>query len=192
MNKQDLQASLTKKAMSQFESKFRNVLALLRDISVADLWKRMGAVIELDPEMTGVLESRSGIIDQKNDYARGVAQDDFVKDLFVMACRAFHTLQERGVITFATRLTFEAETELQNLEIIIGLQPPRPILPPAKTAAEILEDTVTDDFAHLPGDKFRLKLNGNTEYRRMYEHLAQTGKLTSRTTTAYSGDEVGQ
>jgi hypothetical protein len=192
MNKQDLQASLTKKAMSQFESKFRNVLALLREpSSVADLWKRLGAVIELDPEMTGVLESRSGIIDQPNAYARGVAQDDFVKDLFVMACRAFHTLQLRGVVSFVIRLTSEAERELEDLEIAAGIVPPRPTLPLAKTVAEILDDRIKEDWVHLSTDKFKKKLY-DPAYKAAFDRLMVSGEIHSGNSLGnYNADQVG-
>jgi hypothetical protein len=189
MNKQELQTTLTKKAMSKFNEQFRNVLALQR-LPIADLWKRMGAVIELSQDMSGELEMRSNTIDQPNWRAANVGRDGFVKALFEMSCRAFHTLQLRGVITFVTKLTPEAKRELEDLEIAAGIAPPRPVPLPAKTAAQVLEDTVIDDFARLPGDKFRLKMN-DAAYRHMYEHLSQTGKLTSRATTIYRGNEVG-
>ena len=198
VNDMTTQAKLTTKVMAKFEGEFRNVLALQR-LSVPELWKRIGAVIELDEGMKGELEMRAGGIDQKNYYARNVEQDSFVKCLFAASCSAFHTLQERGVIVFATALTQEAERELENLEIAGGIAPPRPILPPAKTAAELLNEEVLLDFAGdaksgrrpISTDKMREKCRSNRAYRDAYNRLAETNQLHLQATQNHDLKDVG-
>jgi hypothetical protein len=94
------------------------------------------------------------------------------------------------VIEFATKLTDEALTELEDIEITAGQRAPRAVVPPPTpplSAAEQLEAQVREDWHRLETSKMRKKMN-DPAYRAVVDKLMADGSLESRVTSLIDGN----
>jgi hypothetical protein len=179
---------LTAKAKEVFLDGFRDLLALTKD-GPNGVFRRIAASLALDPQAQEDCLISVHIIDQPNEYARGVARDDFRNAMFVAICKSFLRVLRNGAIEFVSKLTPEAQEQLENIEIIAGERAPRPVeapAPPPKSAAELLTEEVLTDWKRLPADKVRLKMN-NRAYKAEFDRLMAADQLDSQCTTLTDG-----
>lgn len=189
------------KQMDKFLSANKDLLACIRE-TPDEIFRRTSAAASLDQETREDLERYIGVIDQENAYARKVAREDLANTVYASIAKHFVELLQNGTFHFAMRLTDSADQQQLELRYLTGqLQRPAPA-PKPLSAAQLLEKEVIEDFAGvksddptkrkppLSADVMRKKMN-NSAYKEMYNRLAETEKLTSTATTAYTAEEIG-
>jgi hypothetical protein len=182
----DTANKLTQEAKTIFQTETRDLLALVRT-GPNDVFRRVAASLSLDSEAQTDCLLYADILDQRG-HAGEQARDDFRKAMFVAICKAYLKIQRNGVINYISKLTPEAQEQLENVEIMAGERAPYPVAPPPPpplSAAEQLEAQVIADYNTLPTDKMRAKMNNNVAYREMFNRLSENGKLQSRVTTLH-------
>jgi hypothetical protein len=183
---------LTQKAKEIFQQETKDLLAMVRGGS-NDCFRRISASLALNAEAQSNVLLYADIIDQKNVYARDQGRDDFRNAMFKAICHSFLRILRNGAIEFVSKLTPEAQEQLENVEIYAGVRAPRavePPPPPPLSAQEQLEAQVIADYKGISTDKMRAKLNNNVAYREMFNRLSENGKLESQITTLH--DHRGQ
>jgi hypothetical protein len=179
---------LTAVAKNIFLDSCRDLLALTKD-GPNDVFKRIAASLALDPEAQSDCLMYATILDQKNEYARNQARDDFRNSMFAAICKSYLRIQRNGVVQYISKLTPEAAEQLEMIETITGERAPRPVEPPApppKSAQELLTEEVLLDWKRLPADKVRLKLN-NRVYKAEFDRLMAADQLESQITSLTDG-----
>jgi hypothetical protein len=175
---------LTQKAKEVFLDSHRDLLALTKN-GANDVFKRIAAALALDTQAQTDCLMHVGIIDQRSEYARDVARDDFRNSMIGAICKAYLKIQRNGVIQYVSKLTPEAKDQLETIEIIAGERAPRAVLPPPphpKSAQELLTEEVLLDWKRLPTDKVKLKMN-NRAYKAEFDRLMAADQLDSLCTT---------
>src|SRR6202162_850796 len=176
---------LVEEVRIEFLSSNRDLLALTKN-GVNDVMRRVAAAMGLDTQAQEDVLLYADAVDQSG-FAGGVAREDFKRDMYRATCRAFLKCQHNYVIEFVARLTPEALTQLEDIEIAAGERAPRQVAPPPpppKSAQELLEDDVRRDWKFLPADKVRNKLN-NRAYKTMFDKLMAEGSLESQITSLH-------
>ncbi len=128
------------------------------------------------------------LVDQKG-YAGQVARQDFSEAMYKAICQSFIKIQQNLVVTFAAKLTPEAEAQLEAIEVSAGVrQAPEPIAPPPPplTAEQQLEAEVKRDWVHLRTAEVRRKLN-NRAYKAVFDRLMAADQLKSQVTSYTHG-----
>jgi hypothetical protein len=181
--------NLTQAAKERFLDVNRDLLALTTNGS-NDVFRRISAALALDTDAQTDVMLYADLVDQKG-HAGQIARQDFSEAMYKAICQSFVRIQKNLVVTWATKLTPEAEIQLEDIEIYAGEREPRPVVPPPPpplSAAEQLEAEVINDWAHLPTAKVRLKCN-NRAYREVFDRLMNSGALKSQCTTLYNAGE---
>jgi hypothetical protein len=127
-------------------------------------------------------------VDQKG-YAGQVARKDFQEAMYMVICKSFIRIQKNLVVTFAAKLTPEALSELEAIEVAAGVrQALAPIAPPPppKSPAELLTEEIRRDWVHLRTAEVKRKLN-NKAYKAEFDRLMNTGELKSQVTSYTDG-----
>jgi hypothetical protein len=180
---------LTQAAKQDFMDRNRDLLALTKN-GANDVFRRVAAALALDSEAQDDCLLYLDAIDQKG-YPGQVARTDLQRELYRAICKAFLKIQHNHVVEFVSKLTPEALTQLEDIEIIGGLRAPRAVVPPPpppKSAQEQLDDQIKDDWAHLGYDKIKAKCRTNAAYRiRLDELMAD---LPSQCTTLTDGGKL--
>jgi hypothetical protein len=183
---------LVEEVRIEFLSSSRDLLALTKN-GVNDAMRRVAAAMSLDTQAQENVLLYADAVDQSG-FAGEVARADFKREMYRATCVAFLRVQRNCVIEFVSRLTPEALTQLEDIEIAAGQRTPRPVVappPPPKSAAEQLEDQVIADYnGALSTDKMRAKMNSNVAYRNTFNRLSENGKLESRVTTLHDGGRL--
>ncbi len=182
-------SELTQLAKQDFMDRNRDLLALTKN-GANDVFRRVAAALALDSEAQDDCLLYLDVIDQKG-YAGQVARQDLQRELYRAICKAFLRIQHNFVVEFVSKLTPEAESQLENIEITAGQRAPRAVVPPAPpplSAQELLEAQVIADYnGALSTDKMRQKMNTNVSYRETFNRLSESGKLESQVTTLHDG-----
>lgn len=113
--------------------------------------------------------------------------NELVDARYRLLCCLFLRLSKRGALTQAVEGTDEAVAQFIKMEEVTGVRELAPLPPPPKTPAQLLDDQIIEDYAKLPTDQFKKKLNGNAAYRAAYQRLADTDQLNSQLTTLHDG-----
>jgi hypothetical protein len=180
---------ITQAAKEEFLDRNRDLLALTKN-GANDVFRRISAALALDSEAQNAVMFYADVLDQPG-FAGQVGRADFQRSMYQAICKAFLRIQQNLVVTFAAKLTPEALTQLEDIEVSAGELPPRPIVPPPPpppTAAEQLEAEVRRDWVHLRTSEVKRKCN-NTAYRAMFDKLMDSGQLASQCTTLYNAGE---
>lgn len=181
---------ITQKAMDSF-LKNRDLLACLKQ-TPEEVFERTSAAASLDKTAREEMGFFVQHIDQQDAYARKVAREDLHKAIYATMARAFIKCLTNGAITQAMKLTNEADSQLLELKYLAGTEQrpaPKPVVP-VKSAQQILDDQIRDDWAHLSADKIRLKQN-DPAYRRRLEELLNSDAIKSQATSKFDIGEVG-
>jgi hypothetical protein len=182
---------LTQAAKNDFLDRNRNLLALTTN-GPNDVFRRISAALALDSDAQTDVMLFADAVDQKG-YAGQVARKDFQEAMYVVICKSFLRIQQNLVVTFASKLTPEALTELEAIEVSAGVrEAPAPIAPPPPplSAEEQLEAEVRKDWVHLASKEIKRKRN-NAAYRAMSEKLMAANQLESFCTSLHDGREIG-
>ena len=177
-----------------FLRNMKNVLAQLTN-STQDVLERIAAFMALDLASQERLRALANpaLLEQPSEYARNLARDEFTRALYHEWARAFLAVQRNFVFEFATKPTEASIFELEDLEIAAGERAPQPAAvppPPPPTPQEILDAQVIEDWALLPVDKMRKKLQ-NPAYKAAFDRLEAENKLRSQVTSLHdAGSEV--
>jgi hypothetical protein len=177
---------------NEFLQKNSNLLALTRN-GANDIMKRLSASLALDKQSQDevLFYADAEYLDQKNYVARKDARETFKRCMYEAICRAFLKVQRNHKIEYVSKLTSEADRELEAIEIAAGYRLPAPLPPPQKSTRELLEEEVIADYnGALSVDKMRVKFNSNKAYRDMFNLLSESGRLESRVTSFHDGREV--
>jgi hypothetical protein len=175
---------LTQKAKEIFMQETRDLLAFTR-AGANDVFKRVAASLSINAEAQQDCLMYVDTLDQPHKFARDMARDDFRNAMLKAICQSFLRILRNGAIEFVGKLTQEAQEQLELVEMLAGERAPRPVAPPPPpplSAEEQLEAQVIADYAALPTDKMRQKVNNNVAYREMFNRLSENGKLESRIT----------
>ncbi len=162
----------------------KDLLALTKNGS-NDVFRRVAASLALNSEAQADCILYADILDQKSGYARDQARDDFRNAMFKAICQSFLRILRNGAIEFVSKLTPEAQEQLENVEIMAGERAPRPVEPPPpppKSVQEQLEDQVREDWHRLEASKMRKKMD-NPAYKAVVDKLMADGSLESQITT---------
>ena len=189
------------KVRADFVRKNSNLLAMM-DKNPEQILSAVMASAELDKTARQTVVFYMEGIDQSDPYARKVAREDFYNELYKIMAEFFCDGMSDGIFKVIMSPTPEADAELLELSYILGnVKRPTPAPKPLSTA-QLLEKEVIEDFAGvksddptkrkppLSADAMRKKMN-NSAYKEMYNRLAETEKLTSTATTAYTAEEIG-
>jgi hypothetical protein len=179
---------LTQKAKDLFLDVNKDLLALTKT-GPNDAFKRIAAALALDSEAQANCLLYVDILDQRNQYAREMARDNFRNEMYSSICGAFLRVLKNGAVTFISKLTPEAQEQLEDIEIVAGQRAPRAVVPPPpppKSAAELLTEEVLTDWKRLPADKVKLKLN-NRAYKAEFDRLMAADQLDSQCTALTDG-----
>jgi hypothetical protein len=179
--------NLVQEVRQDFLKRNRDLLALTKN-GPEDIMRRLTAALALDASSQADVTFYSDAVDQKG-FAGEVARADFKRELYRTVCVSFIRIQKNLVVEFVARLTPEAETQLEDIEICAGELPPRPVVPPPPpplTAEEQLEEEVRRDWVHLRTSEVKRKLN-NRGYKAMFDRLMNSGELKSHATTYTDG-----
>jgi hypothetical protein len=182
-------SEITQLAKQDFMDRNKNLLALTKE-GPNGVFRRVAAALALDSEASQDCLLYLDVIDQKG-HAGQVARQDLQRELYRAICKAFLRCQHNFVIEFATKLTDEALTELEDIEITSGQRSPRPVeapLQPPKSAQELVTEEVLLDWKRLPADKVKLKLN-NRAYKAEFDRLMAADQLDSQITTLHDHSE---
>jgi hypothetical protein len=158
------------------ESFLRNnadLLALTKN-GADDVMRRVSAALALDQKLQDDVMIYADHLDQPNSYARGVSRADFQREMYAATCTAFLKVQHNYIIEFVAKLTPEAQAQLEDIEIAAGQREPRPVEPPPpppKSAQELLDEQIRDDWAHLSSDKIKAKCRTNPAYKARLDQL---------------------
>lgn len=185
----NITSELTQAAKDEFLDRNRDLLALTTN-GPNDVFKRISASLALntDAQDNVMFYANPEVLGQKG-FAGKVARDDFKREMYRAICVAFLKIQQNLVVTFAAKLTPEALTQLEDIEILAGQRPPRPIVPPPPppaTAAEQLEAEVRRDWVHLRTAEVKRKLH-NKAYKTVFDRLMDAGQLASQVTAFTDG-----
>ncbi len=162
----------------------RDLLALTKN-GPEDIMRRLTSALMLNDQAQDDVTMFVPLVDQKG-FAGQVAREDFKRELGKAICKCFLQIQHNYVVEFVAKLTDEAETQLENIEIAAGQRTLRAVVPPPpppKSAQQQLEDEVIADYAALSSDKMRAKMNNNVAYRETFRRLSDTDRLQSKVTT---------
>jgi hypothetical protein len=174
---------ITQLAKQDFLDRNRDLLALTKE-GANGVFKRVAASMALDSETQDDCLMYLDLINQKG-FAGQVAREDLQRELYKGICKAFIEVQHNFVIEFVSKLTPAAAAQLEDIEIVVGLLPPRAVVPPPappKSAAELLTEEVLTDWKRLPADKVKLKMN-NSAYKAEFNRLMAADQLDSQCTT---------
>lgn len=170
----------------QFLRKNSNLLALTKN-GPNDVMKRIFSLLALDNSARDSMRfyGDSDYLNQKDFGAREEARRAFKNNLYEFLCKAFCRIQRNCVVEFVSRLTPEAESELEGVEITAGLREPLPPPIPQKTAQELLTEEIKHDWLTLDSSKLKRKCNANPAYRKRFDELIATDALSSKCTSLY-------
>jgi hypothetical protein len=146
----------------------------------------ISASLALNTEAQNDVMMFADLVDQKG-HAGQTAREDFSREIFKAICQSFIKIQQNLVVTFAVKLTPEAEAQLEAIEVVAGVrEAPAPIAPPPppKSAAELLTEEVKRDWIHLRTQEVKRKLNSKA-YKAEFDRLMNAGQLQSQCTTSY-------
>ena len=183
MNRKELQIHLAERHKNTWNRGHQDILAITNPTDNDALWKKFTAFFTLNKELCDEFSTYSRYIDQKDYRAADAARDDLLRFYDRATSIAFCKLLDSRAIYFTAKPEGEALEQLENIEIAAGVRPPRELPPVAATAEETLRDQVIEDFKTLPTAKFKMKLNGNVDYRAMFEQLSKSGGLTLKATS---------
>jgi hypothetical protein len=110
---------LTMKAKEVFMQETKDLSALTKN-GPNDVFKRVAAALALDSEAQSDCLLYATILDQKNECARDQARDDFRNSMLVAICKSYLRIQRNGVIQYVSKLTPEAQEQLEFVEIMAG------------------------------------------------------------------------
>jgi hypothetical protein len=175
---------LTQQAKERFLSENRDLIALIKNLNSDELFKRIAAAMQLNPEYTEEVTMYADLVGQKG-HAGKIAREDFSRAIYKAIAQSFLRIQRNCAIEFVCRLTPEALSQLEEIEVIAGVREPAPPPPPQKSAQEQLEDQVREDWRKLSSDKLRAKLNRDPKYKQTFDRLKAADQLTSQCTTWY-------
>jgi hypothetical protein len=181
---------LTQAAKQDFMDRNRDLLALTKN-GPNDVFRRIAASLALDSQAQDDCLLYIDLIDQKG-YAGQVARNDLQRELYRAICKAFLKIQHNYVVEFVSKLTPEAESQLEDIEIEAGQRAPRPVgapPPPPKSAAELLTEEVLRDWKFLPVDKLKHKLN-NRAYKAEFDRLEAANFLETQITSLTDGSKL--
>jgi len=185
-NLQRIVKQLSDQGADQFLERNKNLLALTKN-GANDIVSRITAALTLDRGLQEQVEFYFDVVEQPGP-AGIVAREACLDEIYSVICKAFLKIQRNYVVTFATKLTAEAISELEEIERVCGLREPLPPPVPQKSAQELLEEQVVADFnGALSTDKMRAKINTDKAYRDTFNRLSESGKLESRVTTLHDG-----
>ena len=177
------------KQMDVFLSTNKDLLACIRE-TPDEIFRRTSAAASLDQETREDLERYVTIVDQENSYARKVAREDLARTIYASIARHFIELLWNGTFHFAMKLTDSADQQQLELRYLTGqLSRPAPA-PKPKSAAEILDETIRDDWAHLPAEKIRLKEN-DPRYKKRLRELLDSDAIGFKSQATTLHDIVG-
>jgi hypothetical protein len=177
-------SELTQKAKEIFMQETRDLLAFTR-AGANDVFNRISAALILSTQAQSDCLMYVDTLDQPHKFAREMAQDDFRNAMLKAISQSFLRILRNGAIEFVGKLTTEAQEQLELVEMLAGERAPYPVAPPPPpplSAAEQLEAQVIADYAALPTDKMKLKMNNSVAYREMFNRLSENGKLESQIT----------
>jgi hypothetical protein len=180
---------LVHEVRQDFLKRNRDLLALTKN-GPEDLMRRITASLALNSEAQEevMFWARPELLDQKG-YAGSVAREDFKKEMYVAVCKSFLKIQQNLVVEFVARLTPEASTQLEDIEITGGQRAPRAVVPPPpppKSAQELLTEEVKRDWVHLRTAEVRRKCN-NKAYKAEFDRLMAANELASVCTSLHDG-----
>ena len=176
-------SDITQLAKQDFMDRNKNLLALTKE-GPNGIFRRVAAALALDSEASQDCLLYIDVIGQKG-YAGQVARQDLQRELYRAICKAFLRCQHNFVIEFATKLTDEALSELEAIEVAAGVRqapPPAIPLPPPKSKQELLDEDVIESWKHLPTDKFKKRCN-DPAFKATFERLLAENKVDSQITT---------
>jgi hypothetical protein len=175
---------LTQQSMQRFLSENRDLIALIKNLSTDELFQKIAAAMQLNPEYTQevMLHADEAYLNQKNIAGR-FAREAFARAIYKAVCQSFLKIQRNYVVLFATKLTPEALAQLQEIEVAAGERQPAPPPPPQKSAEELLVEQIKEDWIMLPSDKLRKKIAGNPQYKAVFNRLMDSNQLASNCTS---------
>jgi len=112
--------TLTQAAKERFLDVNRDLLALTRD-GPNDIFRRISASLALNTEAQNDVMMFADLVDQKG-HAGQTAREDFSREIFKAICQSFIKIQQNLVVTFAVKLTPEAEAQLEAIEVVAGVK----------------------------------------------------------------------
>lgn len=190
MNK-NIANDLAEATIQRFLSDNRDLIALIKNLSVAELRERLSAAMELNPEYTEdiLLYSDPECLSQTG-YAGRVARESFERAMYAGIAKSWLHVHRRGILRFAIKpLTPEAVANIEAIEVAAGERQPAPPPPPPKSSAELLEEEVRVDWKKLPTDKLRKKINANSAYKAAFDRLMAADQLDSVATSLHDGSK---
>lgn len=178
------------KARAKFISDSRDLLALMKNLTVDELTRKMASAMELNPDFTEelLLHSDPSYLSQLGPAGRA-AREAFSNAAYRSICQSFLKVQRNAQVIVNCRLADfpEAYAQLDAIEIAAGERRPAPPPPPQRSAQEQLEDQVRDDWRKLPTDKLKTKMNRDPEYRQAFDRLMAANQLESQCTSLHDG-----
>lgn len=179
---------LTQQAKERFLRENADLVALIKNLSTDELFKKLAAAMQLNPEYTEDVMLYADIVGQPG-FAGKVAREDFSRAIYKAICQSFLKIQRNFMVTFAAKLTPEALAQLEGIEIAAGERTPPPPPPPQKSAEEQLVEQIKEDWVRLPSDKLRKKIASNPQYRQVFDRLMQSNQLASNCTSWHNAGE---
>lgn len=182
-------STIALKVREDFIKKNADLLACL-DKTPAEIMSIVMSAAELDRDARQTVMFYVEGVDQSDAYARKVARDDFHRAMYEITAKFFCEALSDGVIGLSIDATPEADAQLLELSYVIGnAQRPAPP-PPTKSAAELLDEQIREDWAHLPAEKIRAKEN-DPKYKKRLRELLDSDAIKSQATSKYDVGEVG-
>jgi hypothetical protein len=184
---------LAEEAAQKFLSDIKDIVALMKNLTVSELRGRLAAAMELNPTYTEeiMVHADGAYLDQKG-YAGRVAREAFSQAMYRGICQSFLHIARRGVIQYAARFTPEAEAQMIAIEIGAGEREPAPPVapaPPPPSAAELLDAEIQNDWLNLGTAKIRKKCSTDRAYKKRFDELIATDALSSICTSFHDGQE---
>lgn len=145
--------------------------------------------MQLNPEYTQevMLHADETYLNQKG-LAGEFAREEFSRSIYRSICLGFLKIQRNYMVRFATRLTPEAQAQLEEIEVAAGERQPTPPPPPQKSAEEILVELIKEDWRKLSTDKLKKKMN-DPQYRQVFDQLMASNQL-EWVATSYTDDSA--
>ena len=178
------------KAREKFISDSRDLLALVKNLTVDELTRKMAAAMELNPAFTEeiMLHADVSYLSQFGRAGRA-AREAFSNAAYRAICQSFLKVQRNGQVIVNCRLADfpEAYAQLDAIEIAAGEKEATPPPPPPKSQQELLDEEIRYDWFHIGTDKIKKKCNANPAYKKRFDELIATDAIQSSCTTLVDG-----